>query len=173
MSLSGLPRASPIRGVAGRRRQPGVVLNSSSEQKGPQQTRRASEKFSLGARLRSFGHAFRGIASLLRSEHNAWIHALAMVSVVLLAFAFRIDRGEWLALSLAIALVWTAEALNTSIETLSDVVSPEYDPRIKRVKDVAAGGVLCSAIGALVVGLVIFAPRLWSVAVCMVGNQAQ
>lgn len=116
--------------------------------------------FSVRARVSSFGHAFRGIALLLRGEHNSWIHALATLAAVILGFALGIDRDEWLAIVLAIALVWTAEGFNTATETLCDVVSPARDPRIKKVKDVAAGAVLLAALGALAVGLVVFVPRL-------------
>jgi diacylglycerol kinase (ATP) len=119
-----------------------------------------SKPFSLRARLESFGHAFRGIASVVRSQHNAWIHALATWAVIALGFALKIDRGEWLAVSLAIALVWTAEILNTAIETLCDVVSPEHHPGVKEVKDMAAGAVLVSAVAALIVAILVFGARL-------------
>ena len=116
--------------------------------------------FSLSLRIESFGHAFRGVAIVLRSEHNAWIHALATLGAISLGFVLTIERGEWLIVSLAIALVWTAEILNTAIEKLCDVVSPEHHPGVKQVKDIAAGGVLVSAVGALIVAILIFGPRL-------------
>jgi diacylglycerol kinase (ATP) len=104
------------------------------------------------------------MASLLRSEHNAWIHLAATILAIVLGLAFGIGREEWVAIVLAIALVWTAEAVNTAIEALCDVVSPDHDPRIKRAKDVAAGAVLFSAFGALGVGLLVFLPRLLAMA---------
>ncbi len=122
--------------------------------------RAASKPFSLHARIESFMHAFRGVAVVLRSEHNAWIHALATLAAIALGFALKIDRGDWLAVSLAIALVWTAEILNTAIERLCDVVSPEDHPGVRQVKDVAAGGVLVSAVGALIVAILVFGARL-------------
>ena len=97
---------------------------------------------------------------MIRTEHNARIHLLATGVALLLGFAMGIRAGEWLAVILAMALVWTAEAINTAIETLCDLVSPGIDSRIRRVKDVSAGAVLVSAMGALVVGLIVFVPRL-------------
>ena len=119
-----------------------------------------SRPFSLRARLESFGHALRGVVIVLRSEHNAWIHALATLAAIALGFALKNDRGEWLAVSLAIALVWTAEILNTALEALCDVVSPEHHPGVKEVKDIAAGAVLVSAVGALIVAILVFGARL-------------
>ena len=138
-----------------RRRRRRVVLSSESG------NRPGSRRpFSVAARIESFRPAFSGITSLLRSEHNAWIHLVATVLAIVLGLAFGIRRDEWLAIVLAIALVWTAEAVNTAIEALCDVVSPGHDPRIKKAKDVAAGAVLFSAFGALGVGLLVFVPRL-------------
>ena len=117
-------------------------------------------RFSISARARSFHFALRGLATLLASQHNAWIHAAATLAVAGLGLALGISRLEWCAIALAVALVWTAEALNTALEILCDVVSPDRDPRVARVKDVAAGGVLASAIGAAVVGLLVFVPHL-------------
>ncbi len=74
----------------------------------------------------------------------------------------RIDRGEWLWLVLAIGWVWTAEAFNTAIERLADRVTPERDPQIGIAKDLAAAGVLISAVGAAVIGLLVLAPKAFS-----------
>lgn len=111
-------------------------------------------------RLRSFGHAFRGLAYLLRSQPHARLHALATVGVIGLAWYLKVGRGEWLALMLAVGLVWTAEALNTALEALADAVHPEQHPLIGRAKDAAAAGVLISALAALAVGALVFIPRL-------------
>ena len=118
------------------------------------------EPFSVGARIRSFRHALRGISATLSTQHNAWIHAAATTAAVAAAVALRIDRMEWLAVVLAIMAVWTAEGLNTAFEALCNVASPEFHPLVERAKDVAAGAVLISAIGAAVVGLLVFGPRL-------------
>jgi diacylglycerol kinase (ATP) len=118
------------------------------------------ESFSLSARIRSFRHAFHGIWIALSTQHNAWIHAVATIAAVIAGFALCISRGEWLAVVLAIMAVWTVEALNTAFESLCDVASPEFHPMVERAKDVAAGAVLISAIGAAMVGLLVFGPRL-------------
>jgi diacylglycerol kinase (ATP) len=120
------------------------------------------ERFSVSARIRSFRHALRGIWVTLSTQHNAWIHAVATTAAIVAGFAFGLRRVEWLAVVLAIIAVWTAEALNTALESLCNVASPEFHPLVERAKDVAAGAVLISAIGAAVVGLLVFGPRLLS-----------
>ena len=118
------------------------------------------EQFSVSARIRSVRQALRGIWVMLSTQHNAWIHAVAATAVVGAGIALHVSRGEWLALVLAIMAVWTAEALNTAFESLCDVASPEFHPLVERAKDVAAGAVLISAIGAVAIGLLVFGPRL-------------
>ena len=108
---------------------------------------------------KSFGCAFQGLAILL-TQRNARIHFAATVIAVVAGCAFRISRIEWCAVVGAIGLVWTAEGLNTAVEVVVDLVSPEHQPLAGRAKDLAAGAVLCSAIAALTIGLVIFGPRL-------------
>lgn len=114
----------------------------------------------IQARARSFRFAFRGIGTLLASQHNAWIHSAALVVVVAAGLGLGIGRVEWLAVTLAIVAVFTAEALNTAFEALCDVASPEFHPLVERAKDVAAGAVLISAIGSVVVAVLVFGPRL-------------
>ena len=116
--------------------------------------------FSIPARVRSFGHALRGIAAMLASQHNAWIHGAASVSVCLLGAALGVSPLGWCALVLAMVAVWTAEALNTAFELLCDVASPEFHPLVEAAKDVAAGAVLIAAIGAAAVGLIVLGPPL-------------
>ena len=116
--------------------------------------------FSLADRLESFRHAFRGLGAVLASQHNAWIHLLATVGVCGAGLLFGISRLEWCAVVVAIVLVWMAEALNTAFELLCDVASPEFHPLVQKGKDVAAGAVLLSAIGAAVIGLLVFVPHL-------------
>lgn len=124
--------------------------------------------FTFSGRVRSFQYAFRGIALMIRSQHNAWLHAVATAGVVAVGLFFQIAPMEWCAVILAMAAVWTAEALNTAFEFLADVASPEFHPLVERSKDVAAGAVLFSAMAAAAVGLTIFYPHLarfagWSV----------
>jgi diacylglycerol kinase (ATP) len=116
--------------------------------------------FSPAARLRSFVYAFRGVWTLLRSQHNSWIHAAATLVVVAAGIGCRVSRVEWLALVLAMTLVWSAEAFNTAIEFLSDAAQPGFHPLIEKAKVVAAGAVLLCALGALAVGVLVFAPHL-------------
>ena len=119
-----------------------------------------TERFSISARLRSIRYAVRGVGAMLRTQHNAWIHAVATVGAVAAGFLLDISRGEWLAVTLAIVAVWTAEALNTAFESLCDVASPEFHPMVERAKDVAAGSVLVAAVGAVFIGVLVFGPRL-------------
>lgn len=112
------------------------------------------------ARIRSFGYAFRGVWTMLRSQRNAWIHALATGGVVAAGFALRISADDWKWLVLAMGTVWGAEALNTALELLADAAKPEFHPLVEKAKDVAAGAVLLSAVGAVLVGLLVFVPAL-------------
>jgi diacylglycerol kinase len=108
----------------------------------------------------SFACAFRGIAALLKSEVHARIHLGATVAVLGLGWWFVITPGEWIAVVLAIGLVWVAEALNTAIEYVADLAHPDEHPEVKKLKDLAAAAVLFASIAALVVGLIVFLPRL-------------
>jgi diacylglycerol kinase (ATP) len=114
--------------------------------------------FSFTGRIRSFKYAFVGIWTMLKSQKNAWVHAFATVTVVTVGFVLGISPAEWCWLVLAIIAVWMAEALNTAIEYLADVASPEFHPLVKKAKDVAAGAVLISAIGAIIIGIIIIGP---------------
>jgi diacylglycerol kinase (ATP) len=113
--------------------------------------------FILG-RIRSFGYAFCGIATMLRSQRNAWLHALATAGVVGVGLALRVSADDWKWLVLAMMSVWGAEALNTALEFLADAATPEFHPLVKQAKDVAAGAVLIAAIGAAIIGALIFIP---------------
>ncbi len=110
-------------------------------------------------RIESFRYAGQGIAHMLRTQHNAWIHAAVALAVVVAGLAFRVSRGEWCWLILAMASVWTAESFNTAIEIIVDIASPEWRPAAGRAKDVAAGAVLLCAVGAAAIGLIIFLPH--------------
>jgi diacylglycerol kinase (ATP) len=102
------------------------------------------------------------VASALRSEVHLRFHAVATVVVIGLGFYFHISRIEWALVALAVGTVWTAELVNTAVEALTDLVSPEYHPLAGKAKDVAAGAVLLAAFAAVVVGTLIFAPQLWA-----------
>ena len=112
----------------------------------------------LTGRLQSFRHAFSGVWRVLRTQPNAWIHAAATVVVVGMGFGFQVTAFEWACLILATMAVWTAEAVNTALELLGDALSADFHPLVGKAKDVAAGAVLIAAVGAVVVGLLIFGP---------------
>jgi diacylglycerol kinase (ATP) len=97
---------------------------------------------------------------MLRSQHNAWLHAFASICITGAGIVFRLTDGEWCWIILAIMAVWTAEALNTALEFLADAATPEFHPLVKCAKDVAAGGVLISALGSVVIGLLVLGPHL-------------
>jgi diacylglycerol kinase (ATP) len=118
------------------------------------------KQFSVEARLRSFVYAGRGVVTLLVSQHNAWIHAVATAAVVGVGLLVGLQRLEWLALVAAIVLVWMAEAMNTAFEFLCDVASPGFHPLVARAKDVAAASVLICALGALATAALVFAPHV-------------
>lgn len=113
----------------------------------------------LHPRIATFVHAGRGLI-VLAGQPNARIHFFAALVVILLGVLLDVTAGEWVALSLAIALVLAAEALNTALELVVDLASPEWSETARNAKDVAAAGVLICAIGAAVVGAIIFVPRL-------------
>jgi len=115
----------------------------------------------LKKRLLSFRYAFKGIATLLRTQPNARIHLMATIAALGAGRYFSISREEWVAIILAIGLVWMAEALNTALEFLTDLVSPDYHSLAGKAKDVAAAGVLLAALAALVVGGLVFGPPLF------------
>ena len=119
-----------------------------------------NDGFTVRKRLRSFKFAFNGIKLLITKEHNAWIHCFAAVCVVIAGFYFDISSSEWIAVVFAIGTVLAAEAVNSSIEAIADLVSPGYNEAIKRTKDLAAGAVLILAISAAIVGLIIFIPKI-------------
>ena len=117
-----------------------------------------SRPFHIMERIRSFRFAFAGIWTMLKHEHNAWIHAVATAGVVAMGLSFGVSSSDWCWLVLAIMAVWSSEALNTAFEFLADVASPEFHPIVEHAKDVASGAVLIAAIGAAVIGALVFWP---------------
>jgi diacylglycerol kinase (ATP) len=119
-----------------------------------------SESFSISSRIKSLRDAFRGIALVARSEHNAWIHSFATAAVIITAFALDVSRAGWCWLILAMMAVWSSEAINTAIERLADATHPEPDPLVGEAKDAAAGAVLICSLGAVAIGLLVLGPPL-------------
>ena len=112
-------------------------------------------------RIRAFRHAFAGWYYVLQTQENAWLHALATVIVIALALWLRLPTRDWAVLMLAIALVWTAEFLNTALEAVVDLASPMKHPLAEVGKDVGAAAVLIAALASMVIGFIILGPPLW------------
>lgn len=119
------------------------------------------KNFSIIARARSFRNAFRGVGIMIRTQHNAWVHLVGAIVAIVLGFKFDISLAEWSVLALSMGFVLASEAFNTAMEIDIDLTSPNYHPYARDTKDVAAGAVLISVIVALVIGLIIFLPKIW------------
>ncbi len=113
------------------------------------------------SRIASFGHALRGWQYVLKTQRNAWIHSLTAATVILLSWWLEIPPRDWAVLILTIAMVFTAEFINTSIEAVVDLASPQKHPLAKVGKDVGAGAVLIAALAGVLIGLLILGPPLW------------
>lgn len=113
------------------------------------------------SRLAAFGHAFRGWWYVLKTQHNAWIHSIFAAAVILIGLWVGLKPIDWAIIVLTIAIVFTAEFINTAIEAVVDLASPLHHPLAKVGKDVGAGAVLIAALSAIVVGLLILGPPLW------------
>jgi diacylglycerol kinase len=120
--------------------------------------RSTMDKFFI-LRLKSFAYALQGIAYLVRTQPNARLHLLATALVCAAGGYVGLSRTEWLWVTVAITLVWSAEAFNTALEQLADALHPEHHPGVGRAKDVAAAAVLIAAVGAAVIGLLVFVPH--------------
>src|ERR1044072_5951125 len=112
----------------------------------------------LHRRALSFKYAFSGIAAFLYSEPHARIHAVATVLVTALGIWCQLSGSQWIAIVIVMDMVWITEMLNTIIKKMMDHLSPEYHPRVKWIRDVAAGAVLIAAIVAVITGAVVFLP---------------
>jgi diacylglycerol kinase (ATP) len=116
---------------------------------------------SLRGKLLAFRFAWQGISFMLRTQPNAWFQIGIAVVVTAVGLAMELTAGEWCAAVLAMAGVWVAEALNTAIEAVVDLASPEHHVLAGQAKDVAAGAVFVATAAAGVVGLIVFGPRFW------------
>ena len=119
------------------------------------------------SRIVSFGHAFRGWWHVMRTQRNAWIHAVISTGVVVVGLWLGLPARDWAVIILTIAMVVAAEFINTAIEAVVDLATQEHHPLAKVGKDVGAGAVLISAIAAILVGLLILGPPLWAKLVVM------
>lgn len=120
-----------------------------------------NQKFSIIDRIKSFKYAFNGLKLFFINDHNGRVHLVAAVIAIGLSFYLNISGYEWIAILSVISAVFVAEILNSAIEKLADVVSSEYHPKIKVVKDLAAAAVLVAAFLAMAVGGIIFIPKLF------------
>ena len=122
------------------------------------------------SRIRSFGYAFRGWWHVLRTQQNAWIHAVISTAVIIVSLWLKLSARDLAVLLITIAMVWAAEFFNTAIEAVVDLASPVQHPLAKVGKDVGAAAVLIAALAAIGVGLLILGPPLWEQISILFGN---
>lgn len=111
--------------------------------------------------IRSFGYAFKGVAYATSSQLNFRIHLGASVVAILLGYLLHVSISEWQWIALCITIVLATEIFNTMIETLVDLISPGYNEKAGRIKDMSAGAVVIAALFALITGFIIFLPKLF------------
>ena len=116
----------------------------------------------IASRIAAFGHAFHGWGYVLQTQQNAWIHSFIASIVIVICLWLRISPHDWAVIVLTIAMVFTAEFINTAIEAVVDLASPVHHPLAKVGKDVGAGAVLVAALAGVVVGLLVLGPPLWA-----------
>lgn len=119
-----------------------------------------TKPFSLSDRGRSFGYAWQGVRAFFSTEHNAWLHLLATLTVIALAICFPVSTSEAAILLLATGMVWAAELFNTAIEKMIDHLDKRQHPAIRYIKDLSAAAVLVTAVAALLAGLFVFIPKI-------------
>lgn len=119
------------------------------------------QKTGIKARIASFGYAFKGVWTLIKSQPHAKFHLIVTIGVTIGGFAFKIDPHEWGLVLLSMAIVWVAEGVNTAIEFVVDLVSPDYHELAGKAKDVAAGAVLLGAIFAAIIAAIVFLPKIY------------
>lgn len=124
--------------------------------------RKKENRFLIRSRLESVKYAFRGLRDMLVTEHNAWVHALATILALDLAWGLGVDRNSFALIIIAIVIVWVAEVFNTVLEIMADLVAPRrYFEPVRRAKDIAAAAVLIASVGAVGVGIVILGPPIY------------
>jgi diacylglycerol kinase len=119
-----------------------------------------SSRRNVSAWIAAFKHAFSGLGNVIRTQQNAWVHALATIVVVVAGLWLQLEKWKWAVLLVAIAMVWLAECFNTALEFAVDLASPDVHPLARQAKDAAAAAVLVAAIFSLIIGLLIFVPLL-------------
>ena len=116
----------------------------------------------IRSRIQSFRNAIVGLWHVIRTQQNAWIHAVATILVFLLAIWLGLSLQAWAILILTVAMVWTAEFINTALEIVVDLASPDLHPLARVGKDVGAAAVLIAALSAVIIGFLVLGPPLLS-----------
>lgn len=122
------------------------------------ETQPQTDDFKAASHLKSVSYALRGLGFMLKTQHNAWLHLAATVLVILAASFLQVRLEDWCWLIVSMVMVWVAEAFNTAVEYVCDVVSPGYSAAVKHANDIAAGAVLVCAFGAAVIGFLTLWP---------------
>lgn len=122
------------------------------------------------SRIRSFRHAFRGWFYVLRTQRNAWIHSVIATAVFIVGLWLQLSLHDWAIIILTAAFVFTAEFINTAIEVVVDLASPDEHPLAKIGKDVGAAAVLVAALAAILIGLLILGPPFWLKLTTLISN---
>ncbi len=116
--------------------------------------------FTFKSRIKSFIYAFQGLFYVFKTEHNFLIHTFLLFGVVLAGVILELSSLEWLVITIISSIVLISEIINTVIEKLCDLISLEYNENIKKIKDMSAAAVLLAALAALIIGAIIFIPKL-------------
>ncbi|MFA5750882.1 MAG: diacylglycerol kinase family protein [Candidatus Paceibacterota bacterium] len=124
-------------------------------------TKKEKKRFSIIARVRSANHAWRGIKIIFASGHNTWGFVFFSLLAIYLGFLLHISITEWCVLVLIIGIVFITEAINTAIEIDINLTSPVFHPYARDTKDVAAGASLLSVFFAIIIGIIIFVPKIY------------
>jgi diacylglycerol kinase len=124
-------------------------------------SQKEKKRFSIIARMKSVTHAWRGVGIFLKTTHNAWVQIFFGLLAIFFSIILHLSSIEWIFIILAIGLVFVSEIFNTAIEIDINLTSPEYHPYARDTKDVAAAAVLLSVFVAIIVGLIIFLPKIF------------
>jgi diacylglycerol kinase len=124
----------------------------------------------VALRLSSFRYALRGWWYVLRTQHNAWIHAVVATVVIVMGLWLGLPARDWAVLILTISIVFTAEFINTALEAVVDLASPARHPLAKAGKDVGAAAVLIAALAAVIIGLLLLGPPLYAKLSSLIGR---
>lgn len=111
-------------------------------------------------RLKAFVYAFKGLVILIRTEDSIKVHFFVTVIAIIMGFFFNINPTEWILQLLAIGLVIVTESLNTAIEKIADYINPNFHLKIGEIKDIAAGAVIFAALIAVIIGVIIYIPKI-------------